>query len=116
MVLDKTPFMGGVLDMRRTVWQKRDAVDRDYPYELNRFISAQKEIYDRVLAELRDGLKRTHWMWFIFPQIDGLGHSTTTRLYPLRAWTRRGNASAIPFWEQGSWRARKRSLLFRETV
>ena len=62
-----------------------EAVDRDDPYELNRFISAQKEVYDRVLAELRDGLKRTHWMWFIFPQIDGLGHSPTTRLYSIKS-------------------------------
>ena len=62
-----------------------EAVDRDDPYELNRFISAQKGVYDRVLAELRDGLKRTHWMWFIFPQIDGLGHSPTTRLYAIKS-------------------------------
>ena len=62
-----------------------EAVDRDDPYELNRFISAQKEVYDRVLAELRDGLKRTHWMWFIFPQINGLGHSPTTRLYSIKS-------------------------------
>jgi uncharacterized protein (DUF1810 family) len=61
-----------------------EAVDRDDTYELNRFISAQKGVYDLVLAELRDGLKRTHWMWFIFPQIDGLGHSPTTRLYSIK--------------------------------
>jgi uncharacterized protein (DUF1810 family) len=61
-----------------------EAVDHDDPYELNRFISAQKGVYDRALAELRDGLKRTHWMWFIFPQIDGLGHSPTTRLYSIK--------------------------------
>ncbi len=62
-----------------------EAVDRDDPYDLNRFISAQKGVYDRALAELRDGLKRTHWMWFIFPQIDGLGHSPTTRLYSIKS-------------------------------
>jgi uncharacterized protein (DUF1810 family) len=61
-----------------------EAVDRDDPCELNRFISAQKGVYDRALAELRDGLKRSHWMWFIFPQIDGLGHSPTTRLYSIK--------------------------------
>ena len=54
------------------------AADRDYAYELNRFLSAQEGVYDRVLVELRGGLKRSHWMWFIFPQIDGLGHSPTT--------------------------------------
>jgi uncharacterized protein (DUF1810 family) len=62
-----------------------EAVDRDDPYELNRFISAQQGIYDRVLSELRSGLKRTHWMWYIFPQIDGLGHSPTTRLYSIKS-------------------------------
>jgi len=61
------------------------AVDRDDPYDLNRFISAQEGVYDRALAELRDGLKRTHWMWFIFPQIDGLGHSPTTRFYAIKS-------------------------------
>jgi uncharacterized protein (DUF1810 family) len=60
-------------------------VRSDDPYELNRFISAQTGVYDRALAELRDGLKRSHWMWFIFPQIDGLGHSPTTRLYSIKS-------------------------------
>ena len=49
------------------------------PYNLARFIGAQEKVYETVLAELRSGSKRTHWMWFIFPQIDGLGHSPTTR-------------------------------------
>jgi uncharacterized protein (DUF1810 family) len=62
-----------------------EAVDREDPYGLNRFISAQAGVYDRVLAELRGGLKRTHWMWYIFPQIDGLGHSPTTRLYSMKS-------------------------------
>ena len=62
-----------------------DAANRSDPYDLNRFISAQEGIYDRVLAELRGGLKRSHWMWFIFPQIDGLGHSLTTRHYAVKS-------------------------------
>jgi uncharacterized protein (DUF1810 family) len=62
-----------------------EAVDRDDSYELNRFISAQEGVYERALAELRGGLKRTHWMWFIFPQIDGLGHSPTARLYAIKS-------------------------------
>jgi uncharacterized protein (DUF1810 family) len=61
------------------------AVERDDPYDLNRFISAQEGVYDHALAELRGGLKRSHWMWFIFPQIDGLGHSPTTRLYSIKS-------------------------------
>ena len=45
------------------------------PYDLQRFIQAQDPVYDEVCAELRDGRKESHWMWFIFPQLRGLGHS-----------------------------------------
>ncbi len=55
------------------------------PYDLSRFVSAQKDVYDRALRELRSGLKQSHWMWFIFPQIDGLGFSSTTRFYSLKS-------------------------------
>jgi uncharacterized protein (DUF1810 family) len=65
--------------------QGNNASDRADPYDLNRFLSAQEEVYDRALAELRDGLKRSHWMWYIFPQIEGLGHSPTTRLYSIKS-------------------------------
>ena len=44
-------------------------------FNLDRFVEAQDPIYNRVLSELRRGQKRSHWMWFIFPQIRGLGHS-----------------------------------------
>jgi len=47
------------------------------PYNLQRFVDAQNSVYDEVCAELRKGDKRGHWMWFIFPQIKGLGHSAT---------------------------------------
>jgi uncharacterized protein (DUF1810 family) len=45
------------------------------PHDLQRFVDAQDPVYERVCAELRMGMKRTHWMWFIFPQIKGLGRS-----------------------------------------
>jgi len=45
------------------------------PYNLQRFVDAQNPIYENVLAELRAGQKRSHWMWFVFPQLKGLGHS-----------------------------------------
>ena len=61
------------------------ASDRSDPYDLARFIKAQEGIFARALAELHDGLKRSHWMWFIFPQIEGLGHSPTTRLYSIKS-------------------------------
>jgi uncharacterized protein (DUF1810 family) len=48
---------------------------------LERFISAQEGLYDRALEEIKKGKKQSHWMWFIFPQIAGLGHSTTAKFY-----------------------------------
>jgi uncharacterized protein (DUF1810 family) len=55
------------------------------PYHLQRFVAAQDAGggYDRVVAELRAGRKTSHWMWFIFPQIAGLGHSPTAQLYAI---------------------------------
>jgi uncharacterized protein (DUF1810 family) len=57
----------------------------DDPYNLDRFLTAQNDggIYDQALAELRGGSKRGHWMWFVFPQIAGLGQSATSRLYAI---------------------------------
>ncbi|MDP1667006.1 MAG: DUF1810 domain-containing protein [Methylobacter sp.] len=52
--------------------------------DLSRFTSAQESIYDSVLAELKSRRKRTHWMWYIFPQIDGLGHSSTSKHYAIK--------------------------------
>jgi uncharacterized protein (DUF1810 family) len=53
--------------------------------DLNRFISAQDKVYDRVLAELKNGRKRSHWMWYIFPQLDGLAQSTTSKYYAIKS-------------------------------
>jgi uncharacterized protein (DUF1810 family) len=47
----------------------------DDPYKLQRFVDAQSPVYQQVCSELREGRKRSHWMWFIFPQIQGLGRS-----------------------------------------
>ncbi len=65
--------------------KRSDTIGRDDPFDLSRFTPAQERIYDRVLAELRSGQKRTHWIWYIFPQIDGLGHSTTTKHYAIKS-------------------------------
>ena len=51
--------------------------------ELDRFIKAQEESYPAALTELEMGSKETHWMWFIFPQIKGLGRSSTAQFYAL---------------------------------
>jgi uncharacterized protein (DUF1810 family) len=53
------------------------------PYDLQRFVEAQAAVYPRVLAELRAGRKQSHWMWFIFPQIEGLGHSAMAQRYAI---------------------------------
>jgi uncharacterized protein (DUF1810 family) len=51
--------------------------------QLERFVDAQQGIYTQALAELRAGRKRSHWMWFVFPQIAGLGRSETARFYAI---------------------------------
>lgn len=51
--------------------------------DLDRFVAAQDGIFNATLAELRAGAKREHWMWFVFPQIAGLGRSETARLYAI---------------------------------
>lgn len=51
------------------------------PHHLQRFVDAQASVYDTVVAELRAGRKRTHWIWFVFPQLSGLGRSVTAQRY-----------------------------------
>ncbi len=53
------------------------------PYDLQRFVDAQNPVYQRVCAELRDGRKKSHWMWFVFPQIEGLGSSPLARKFAI---------------------------------
>ncbi|WP_427135829.1 DUF1810 domain-containing protein [Pseudarthrobacter sp. S9] len=57
----------------------------DDPYDLERFVTAQDAdgTYRQAITELRSGTKRSHWMWFIFPQIAGLGRSETSRKYAI---------------------------------
>lgn len=52
-------------------------------FSLERFVTAQDRVIEQVIAELRSGRKRTHWMWFVFPQIAGLGYSATSERYAL---------------------------------
>ena len=53
------------------------------PHDLARFLSAQEAVYEQVLAELRAGRKRSHWMWFVFPQLAGLGRSPMAQRYAI---------------------------------
>ena len=55
------------------------------PHHLSRFVEAQAEDYEQALAEIRSGRKQSHWMWYIFPQFDGLGFSATSKRYSIKS-------------------------------
>ena len=57
--------------------------DHDDPFDLQRFVDAQAPVIERVRAELSGGRKASHWMWFVFPQIAGLGSSPMARRYAI---------------------------------
>jgi uncharacterized protein (DUF1810 family) len=52
--------------------------------DLVRFLDAQSDVHDEVTKELTEGRKQTHWMWFVFPQLEGLGHSSMAQRYAIR--------------------------------
>ena len=62
-------------------------------YDLQRFVDAQRSVFDAVCEELRAGKKRSHWMWFIFPQIRGLGASSMARRFAISSLD-----EAAPIW------------------
>jgi uncharacterized protein (DUF1810 family) len=62
-----------------------DSATTDDPYDLNRFVQAQEGDYEQALAEIGSGRKRTHWMWYIFPQLDGLAFSSTSKFYAIKS-------------------------------
>jgi uncharacterized protein (DUF1810 family) len=68
------------------------------PFQLSRFVQAQDGggAYDAAVRELRAGRKTSHWMWFVFPQITGLGHSTTARRFAIRGLAEAGAYLAHP--------------------
>ena len=55
------------------------------PHNLNRFVQAQADDYARALAEIKSGRKQSHWMWYMFPQFDGLGFSSTSKRYAIKS-------------------------------
>jgi uncharacterized protein (DUF1810 family) len=65
-------------------WLMADASWGD-PHDLGRFVRAQEGDYERALSEIRAGRKRSHWMWYVFPQYDGLGFSPTSRRYAIKS-------------------------------
>jgi uncharacterized protein (DUF1810 family) len=62
-----------------------DSPDRDDPFLLDRFMRAQQDDFEQALAEISSGKKRSHWMWYIFPQIDGLAFSSTAKYYAIKS-------------------------------
>ena len=58
---------------------------RNDPHDLDRFVRAQAQQYEQALAEIRSGRKRSHWMWYIFPQCEGLGSSSMSRRYSIKS-------------------------------
>ena len=68
-------------------------------YDLQRFVDAQNPVFEQVCIELRQGRKQTHWMWFIFPQIKGLGSSPTAIEFAISSSAGgRGLCSDTRFW------------------
>ena len=59
--------------------------DADDPYDLNRFVQAQKADYEQALSEIKSGRKCSHWMWYIFPQFEGLGFSAISKEYSIKS-------------------------------
>ena len=55
------------------------------PHHLHRFVQAQEQDFQRAMSEIRSGRKRSHWMWYIFPQFDGLGFSAMSRQYAIKS-------------------------------
>jgi uncharacterized protein (DUF1810 family) len=55
------------------------------PYDLSRFLQAQEDDYEQALSEIKSGRKHTHWMWYIFPQLDGLASSSTSKRYAIKS-------------------------------
>jgi uncharacterized protein (DUF1810 family) len=66
-------------------WALAIGTVKDHPYNLQRFVNAQNVVCDQICAELRAGRKRSHWMWFIFPQLAGLGSSDMAVKYAIRS-------------------------------
>jgi uncharacterized protein (DUF1810 family) len=71
--------------LQETAMAKDERDAGDDPHDLNRFVQAQEGVYERALSEIRSGRKRSHWMWYIFPQYEGLGFSSTSRRYSIKS-------------------------------
>lgn len=73
---------------------RRKLVSMKQTFNLDRFIEAQNDVFSEVIAELSAGSKRSHWIWFIFPQMKGLGHSPQAQSYGIGSL-----AEAVAYWQ-----------------
>src|SRR3954464_3719922 len=64
---------------------KSDPQGGEDPFDLNRFVRAQQDDYQQALAEIASGRKVSHWMWYIFPQFDGLAFSSTSKFFAIKS-------------------------------
>ena len=64
---------------------RSDTGDAGDPHNLNRFVQAQEGGYEQALSEVKSGQKHSHWMWYVFPQFDGLGFSSTSKRYSIKS-------------------------------
>ena len=67
------------------------------PFDLQRFVSAQNPVFEQVCSELRQGRKESHWMWFVFPQLQGLGHSWMADKFGISSRTKPKHTEDIRF-------------------
>jgi uncharacterized protein (DUF1810 family) len=65
--------------------EANDSAGKEDPYDLDRFLRAQQDDYEQALSEITSGRKRSHWMWYIFPQFDGLAFSSTSKFYAIKS-------------------------------
>lgn len=79
------PFLVRKPSSRPLVQFRTNSLVMSVSHQLSRFVDGQSPVYEQVLAELRRGSKKTHWMWFIFPQIEGLGQSPMARKYAINS-------------------------------
>ena len=99
------PAVGGrrgpAVSSNNTGMPKPDTLQpADDPHDLDRFVRAQADDYEQALAELRAGRKRTHWMWYVFPQLAGLGFSEMAQRYAIRDLAEARTYLAHPVLEQ----------------
>jgi uncharacterized protein (DUF1810 family) len=112
------PWNGIGFEEEAIMTRANQSANADDPYNLRRFVEAQAEDYEQALAEIRRGRKSSHWMWYIFPQFEGLGHSSMSRRYAIKSLAEAKSYLAHPVLgprllacAESAWRVEGRSAL-----